>query len=254
MEVLMQVRTLCVLRPPDATHAQTMMLSYTGHEVVLVGSTSDMNEVGSLIKSVRPDLVFYDPTIDEGEMLVQWQSEIGLMPVLVCWSREPTYAVLAFEAGAVHYLMDCGSVADLHSALERCARRIARYSYAMQLQEPIPEAPYQANVIALPVTSGIEIRPREQIVHLHGEGNYTRVIFERGPELLLSRTIGEYDEVLQRSGFLRVHRSHLVNLLHVRKLVRGKTTRIQMSNGDEIDVSERYRDVLLEALNVVRRK
>ncbi|MBK9184731.1 MAG: hypothetical protein IPM83_16985 [Ignavibacteria bacterium] len=45
-----------------------------------------------------------------------------------------------------------------------------------------------------------------------------------------------------------------MNLLHVRKVVRGKTARILMSNGDEIDVSERYRDVLFEALNVVRRR
>lgn len=250
----MQVRTLCVLGTSDALHAQSKMLTYTTHDVVLVGSTSDMNEVGSLIRSARPDLVLYDPALDEGEMLVRWRTEMGLMPVLVCWSREPTYAVLAFEAGAVHYLMDRCSTEDLYSALDRCARKIARYSYAMQLQEPIPEAPYQANVIALPVTSGIEIRPREQIVHLRGEGNYTRVIFERDPALLLSRTIGEYEVILQRSGFLRVHRSNLVNLLHVRKVVRGKTARILMSNGDEIDVSERYRDVLFEALNVVRRR
>jgi len=254
MEVLMQVRTLCVLGKTDALDAQSKMLTYTTHDVVLVGSTSDMNEVGSMIRSARPDLVLYDPTIDEGEMLVRWRTEVGLMPVLVCWSREPTYAVLAFEAGAVHYLMDRCSTEDLYSALDRCARRIARYSYAMQLQEPTPEAPYQANVVALPVTSGIEIRPREQIVHLRGEGNYTRVIFERDPALLLSRTIGEYEVILQRSGFLRVHRSNLVNLLHVRKVVRGKTARILMSNGDEIDVSERYRDVLFEALNVVRRR
>lgn len=250
----MQVRTLCVLRQADAEQARTLALTYTAHTVVMVGSTEQIHEVGQLIRSTRPDLVLYDPSLDEGEMLVRWQNEMGLLPVLICWSREPTYAVLAFEAGAVHYLMDRCSHVDVHMALDRCARRIARHTYAMQLSEAAPEAPYQAHVIALPVTSGIEIRPSEQIVHLHGEGNYTRVIFERDPAIVLSRTIGDYELILQRAGFLRVHRSHMVNLVHVRKVVRGKVPRLKMSNGDEIDVSERYREVLFDALNVVRRR
>ncbi|MCX6140204.1 MAG: LytTR family transcriptional regulator DNA-binding domain-containing protein, partial [Candidatus Kapabacteria bacterium] len=189
-----------------------MTLSCTTHDVVVVGVTNDVKEVRAMIRSTRPDLVLYDPSLDNGEMLVRWQEDVGLMPVLVCWTHEPAYAVLAFEAGAAHYLMDLCSPLDADLAIERCARRIARRSLPMKLAERAPDAPYQSNVISLPVTSGIEVRQRDKIVHVHGEGNYTRVIFEGEPSIILSRTIGDYEPVLQRAGFLRVHRSHLVNL------------------------------------------
>ncbi|MBC8124649.1 MAG: response regulator transcription factor [Candidatus Kapabacteria bacterium] len=250
----MQVRTLCILRECDAEMARTMTLSCTTHDVVIVGSSHVASDIRTLIKSTRPDLVFYDPLLDQGELLIKWQAEIGLMPVLVCWTSEPAYAVMAFEAGAAHYLMDRCAHTDLTLALDRCARRIARRSQHLHLSERAPEPSYHANVVALPVTSGIEVRKCDKIVHVHGEGNYTKVIFDHEPAILLSRTIGDYEHLLQSAGFLRVHRSHLVNLAHVRRLMRGKIARILMSNGDEVDVSDKYREGLFNALNVVRRR
>lgn len=250
----MQIRTLCLLSPRDADNARSITLSCTTYDVVIVGVTANVMEIRAMIKATHPDLVLYDPALDDGEMLVQWQEDVGLMPVLVCWTREPAYAVLAFEAGAAHYLMDRCSPLDAQLALDRCARRIARRSAPMRLAERAPEAPYRSNVISLPVTAGIEVRQRDRIVHVHGEGNYTRVVFDGEPSIVLSRTIGDYEPMLQRAGFLRVHRSHLVNLIHVRRLLRGKSSRILMSNGDEVDVSDRYREVLFDALNIVRRR
>ncbi len=250
----MQVRALCILREPDAEMARAMTLACTTHDVVIVGSSQRVSDVRTLTKSTRPDLVFYDPSLDNGELLITWQAEIGLMPVLICWSSEAAYAQMAFEAGAAHYLMDRCTHTVLSLALDRCARRMARRSQHMHLAERGPEFAYHANVVALPVASGIEVRNCENIVHVHGEGNYTKVIFDHEPAILLSRTIGDFEHVLQRAGFLRVHRSHLVNLSHVRRLMRGKFARILMSNGDEIEVSDKYREGLFDALNIVRRR
>lgn len=252
-EVFMQVRAICVLSNTGSEHARAMSLSCSTHDVVIVGSTPNVNEVPALIQAARPDLIFYDPALDGGETLVTWQAYVDMMPVLVCWTCDPSYAVLAFEAGAVHYLMDRCSPEDLDLAVYRCSRRMAQRSRAMLIAERGPEAPYQTNVIALPVNTGFEVRNSDQIVHVHGEGNYARVVFERDPELLLSRTVGDIEHVLQHAGFLRVHRSALVNLRHVRKLIRGKGSRVEMSNGDHVDVSDRYREHLISELNVVRR-
>ena len=279
MEVFMQMRTVCVLRQADAVYARTMMLACTSVDVVFVGETESVDVLRTLIRNTQPDLVVYDPTIDEGELLVLWQSAIGTMPILMCWTPEPTYAVLAFEAGAVHYLIDRCSHADVELALVRCSRRLARYTHQMQLRENGLEAQYQCNVVSLPVTTGssghdarcchcryrcnvvslpvttgLEVRQSDNIVYVKGEGNYSRVVFQAAPDLVLSRTVGDMERVLQHSGFIRIHRSSLVNLNHVRRFVRGKVSRVQMSNGDDVDVSDSYREHLIAELNVVRRR
>jgi two-component system LytT family response regulator len=80
------------------------------------------------------------------------------------------------------------------------------------------------------------------------------VIFVNDPPIILSRTIRDYAPVLEHSGLLRVHRSHLVNIVHVRRILRGKTPRLLMCNGDEVDVSTSYRDKLFAAVRIVERR
>ncbi|MBK9184732.1 MAG: hypothetical protein IPM83_16990 [Ignavibacteria bacterium] len=136
----------------------------------MMWSLSDQRRIrigwGRWIRSARPDLVLYDPAIGEGEMPCDGVRRWDSCPCLCVGLLEPTYAVLAFEAGAVHYLMDRCSTEDLYSALDRCARRIAHDTPTQCSCKSRPRNPYQANVVALPVTG--RDPPREQIVHLRG--------------------------------------------------------------------------------------
>jgi two-component system LytT family response regulator len=161
---------------------------------------------------------------------------------------------MAFQLGAVHYLSYDAPVHELDCAIERSRMLIAPHDATMLLHErPALFAPSH-DVIALPVLSGIELRDRRTIVRIQGEGNYTRVIFVNDPPIILSRTIRDYAPVLEHSGLLRVHRSHLVNIVHVRRILRGKTPRLLMCNGDEVDVSTSYRDKLFAAVRIVERR
>jgi two-component system LytT family response regulator len=71
---------------------------------------------------------------------------------------------------------------------------------------------------------------------------------------MLSRTIGDYEEILSGAGFIRVHRSHIVNMRHVRRIIPGKIPRIVLTNGDVVSVSDRYREMLMSKLNIIKRK
>ena len=64
--------------------------------------------------------------------------------------------------------------------------------------------------------------------------------------MMICRTLKFYEELLAESGFLRVHKSHLINLEHVSKYARGKGGVITMTNGMEISVSPQKKDLFLE--------
>jgi two-component system LytT family response regulator len=64
--------------------------------------------------------------------------------------------------------------------------------------------------------------------------------------MMICRTLKFYEELLAESGFMRVHKSHLINLEHVVKYLRGKGGEITMSDGSTIPVSPQKKDALLE--------
>lgn len=102
--------------------------------------------------------------------------------------------------------------------------------------------------IAFPSQESILIFPADMIVRLRGEGSYVRVFFSDRSDLLVAKTIGDCERALPKQRFTRVHRSHIVNVRHIRRMHRGRPTRLHMSNRDEVEVSDRYRDSLLGLL------
>lgn len=211
----------------------------------------------SLVREIdhtMPDVVIYDPACDAGALLCEGSIGGGCPPSVICVSDDPTYALMAFQLGAQHYISYDAPADVLDCALGRCRTMSSSQSSPLLLHErPALFAPSH-DVIALPVLSGIELRDRRSIVRIQGEGNYTRVVFLNDPAIVLSRTIRDYAPVLEDSGMLRVHRSHLVNIVHVRRILRGKTPRLLMCNGDEVDVSNSYREQLYAAIRMVERR
>lgn len=250
----MMLRVLAVL---DMPRGQSFVdqLHVLRRDTIMVRHAEMMGR--SLIREIdhtMPDVVIYDPARDNGALLCEGSIGGGRPPAVICVSDDPTYALMAFQLGALHYISYDASADVLDSALGRCRAIGASQSSSLLLHErPALFAPSH-DVIALPVLSGIELRDRRSIVRIQGEGNYTRVVFLNDPAIVLSRTIRDYAPVLEDSGMLRVHRSHLVNIVHVRRILRGKTPRLLMCNGDEVDVSNSYREQLYAAIRMVERR
>ena len=88
------------------------------------------------------------------------------------------------------------------------------------------------------------VRPA-QIIRLEGRSNYTYVYFTDHAPILMAKVLQAYDKILQPHGFIRTHRSHLINPLFVKELNRKGT--IKMSDDTIIDISRRRkRDVLTQ--------
>ncbi len=93
---------------------------------------------------------------------------------------------------------------------------------------------------------GFEVVSLKDIVHCDAHDNFTDFHFVSGPKMMICRTLKFYEELLGESGFMRVHKSHLINLDHVTKYKKGKGGQLFMSNGAVIDVSPNKKDELME--------
>lgn len=250
----MPIRVLLILAPSDALRVRKFLALNQELDAEVVGDCHDTLNAGELIARVKPDLVLADPSLDQGRFLLKWKDNPTELPLLICASSKTDYIVPAILAGAKHFVSTDCKGNSLTFAIMHCMQNTSATGLPAYSAMRHPVAIYETEMISLPVHSGIEVRRLSEVVHVHGEGNYTRVVFARDPALVCSRTIGDYAPILQRAGFTRIHRSHLVNLSHIRKVIRGKNSSVVLSNGDIVDVSETYRENLLLVLNVVRRK
>ena len=250
----MMLRILCAVSTDRSAHLIDHLRTSRGSALhIRVVDESQRTLVREIDRSM-PDVVLYDPAFDSGALLAEGSLGGMQLPGVICVSDDPTYALMAFQIGALHYLSYDAAVSELECALDRCRMLVQPHQAAMMMHERGASFGPSHDVIALPVLSGIELRDRRSIVRIQGEGNYTRVVFVNDPAIILSRTIRDYAPVLEDSGLLRVHRSHLVNIVHVRRIVRGKTPRLLMCNGDEVDVSNTYRENLYAAIRMVERR
>lgn len=92
--------------------------------------------------------------------------------------------------------------------------------------------------IALPTMEGIELEYIESIVSLEAQGNYTLIHFIDKKSMLVCKTLRELENRVNNEGeFVRIHRSHSINLNRLDKYIRGKGGYVLMENGKNISVS-----------------
>lgn len=248
----MNITAILICRDENAGHILEAAAALADHRIEIVAQASSPADLLSVIRLHNVDLVLLDPDIDQGATLATWSAYVGAIPVLVCVSENGRYGPEAFDAGAAHYVMIQKIDRQLGDAIRRVVVRLLRYDRGGPNGSAVREwqAPFKTKMVALPHATGIEIRSCEQVVSAHGEGNYTRIILEDDPPMIMSRPIGEYEVVLAEAGLVRVHRSHMVNVDHIRRVRRGKTPIVELSNGAEIDVSDSYREALFAFLQI----
>jgi two-component system LytT family response regulator len=86
---------------------------------------------------------------------------------------------------------------------------------------------------------------------VEADRSYTVFHIEGGKTVLVSKALIEYEELLRGTTFLRVHKSFLINLLHVREYQRGEGGSVIMSNKAEIEISRRKKEAFLDEVRRV---
>ena len=102
--------------------------------------------------------------------------------------------------------------------------------------------------LAVPTSNGIHFIDIHNIIWMEGDGSYTKFKIEGKSNLMASKSLKEYEDILIHHSFVRVHQSYLINISHINKYIKGDGGQLIMSDGTEIEVSRRKKDELKEIL------
>ncbi len=245
------MRVLVVDDEPIARRRLVRMLQRLP-DVEVAGQASDGIEALERIKELRPDLVLLDirmPGLDG----ISVAASSHALPPIVFTTAYSEYALDAFGVAAVDYLLKPIKRERLEAAIERIRSRAAAPDGA-QLERLVEQLAQATPVEPAPVTArlGATVHvfdPRE-IDRFYASAKYT--LFRRdGREYVLDETLASLERRLAQVGFLRVHRSELINLKRIKALrMEDGRTLIELADGQTAPVSRRLAGELRERLGI----
>ncbi len=221
--------------------------------VEVVGEAANADEALERIRALEPDVVFLDirmPGMDGLELARRLPDGTHV----VFTTAYDEYAVPAFDAAAVDYLLKPLEAARLAAALHK-VRRLQAPLPRRELERLLTEIAARRAPPRIAARHGDTVRifdPRE-ISRFHAQDRYT-VFCHTGREYLLDDSIVALETRLTAWGFLRVHRNELVNLDHVKAVRReDDETLVDLANGERAAVSRRHLVELKRRLGIVGR-
>jgi two-component system LytT family response regulator len=216
--------------------------------VEVLGEAADVQEAVTLIKEKQPDLVFLDVEMprESGFSLFKYFDELNFEVVFT--TAYSQYAVKAIKLAALDYLVKPINLEELLESLNRFRAKKKDLKEQASQHQILEQAINQTDrpKIALASPEGISFVELDDILRCQSDKSYTIFVLTSGKKICTSKNLGEYEQILEEYGFIRVHRSHLVNKLFIKGLTRGKNPNLIMTQGDPVPVSNSKKEEILK--------
>lgn len=212
--------------------------------VKVVGEAANVDEALVLIRNNNLDLVFLDVEMPYGNAfdLLDKVGDIDFETVFVTAYNH--YAIEALNAHASYYLMKPISIDELIKAVDYVVE-IKTKEEALQDQVLVPKTNTVNGKITIPQQDGFEVINTSDILYCKADDNYTEIYLNTNKKKLVSKTLKYFEDALNDTSFVRVHKSYLVNVNEIVKYVKGKGGSVVLSNGKQIMVSASKKSELL---------
>jgi two-component system, LytTR family, response regulator len=246
------MRAIIIDDEPRGINSMEKLLQINSPDVHVVASFTNADDAIEQIKRLSPDLVFLDIAmpVKNGFDFLKELKDIRFEIIFVTAHNQ--YMIEAFHFSAIDYLLKPVEDNLLVDAVNRAKKRIAEKSGSKNVETFLynvrqKHSP-QKMKLCIPSLKGFQVIELDDILYAESSGNYTNLFFSNQQMVCTSKPMHEYEKLLEDAGFARIHKSILVNLLHVKEYLRGEGGSIILSNGKELEVSRRKKDVFLNKM------
>lgn len=246
------MKAILVDDEPRGISSMQKLLQINCPDIDVISSHTDAGEAIEMIKTSNPDLIFLDiamPVKNGFELLKEVK---GSHFEVIFVTAHNQFMIEAFHFSAIDYLLKPVEDNLLVDAVNRAKKRIAEKSGNKNIEAFLHnmQVKHSPQKMKLCVSSlkGFQVVELDDILFAESSGNYTNLHFTSKQMICTSKPMHEYEELLEDSGFIRIHKSFLVNLLHVKEYLRGEGGSVVLSNGKELEVARRKKDLLISKM------
>lgn len=239
------IQTLIVEDDPLSVEILKDFIEESNLNLVVMDHCSTVKVAVSKINKLKPQLVLLDVELADGSGFDVLKAIGTINFEIIVITSHDRYAMQAVKYSALDYLIKPLKQLDLNTALRKVQRRFND-------QEPRKASHGStgfAQKLALPTFDGLLFVPADTIIRIESDGNYSDFHLTEKKKVLVTKSLKEYEKLLSPQGFIRVHHSHMINMNHLMKYVKGDGGYVIMSDMSKVDVSRRKKESFMEQLS-----
>lgn len=227
---------------------QNILSQFIDHPVNIMGFAHSTREAEEKIRQLSPDAIFLDIEMPN-ENAFQFLERVGAVNFdIIFVTAYDEYAIRAFKLNAVDYILKPINIEDLKKAIEKLKERVTYRKIININAQGYNDLAQQINLrkkqsqIILRDNNTWETLPFTSIVYIKAMGSYSKIFYQTNGEeknILMSRSISEYEDLMPKDMFFRSHRSYLVNCDYVQKLTKEEIPSIVLTDKTVLPIGRR---------------
>jgi two-component system, LytTR family, response regulator len=226
----------------------TIITNYCKNAKV-IGEAIGIKDGLTAIKELKPDLVLLDIQLEDGSGFELLKLAEPILCTVVFITAYEEYAIKAFKTSALDYLLKPVDIEELKAAIKKAEEQKGKASIEAQLNILLTNFSQAASSaqqkIVLKTTDQMHILAPNEIVHLESDGNYTKFFLVTKKTILVSKTLKEYEDILDPKHFVRIHQSHIVNMMYADRFDKRNGSFLILKDNTSLPVSTRKKDDLI---------
>lgn len=237
------IKTLIIEDEPQARDGLKKILSLIAPDIEVIGETASIKESLLFLKNNTIDLAFLDIELDDGHSfdLLKKLKKINFKVIFTTAFND--YAIKAFKFNALDYLLKPIDPSELQAAIQKATKEIKQdlhFDSLLRLSKTKEE-----QKITLKTSDNTYVVEVANIIRLEAEGAYTKFITTSN-NILISKNLRYYEDLLSSYKFIRTHQSHLVNYRHILSI--AKQQEVYLSKDERVPISTRRKKEVFEAI------
>jgi two-component system LytT family response regulator len=217
-------------------------------DIEIIGEAGGVVEGVKLLRNLHPDVVFLDIQMQDGSGfdLLDLIQEINFRIIFI--TASDAHAIKAFRYAAIDYLLKPVDPDELKLAVQKLREKSSSENEKYKLLNESLKAGNKQTRLALHTQEKIHVVNIADIIRCESNVNYTEFHFIDGKKLMVTKTLKEFEDLLNDHGFFRVHQSHLINTAFLCEFIKTDGGSIRMENGHVIPVSTRKKSQVLDMI------
>lgn len=217
-------------------------------DITIIDEAENVQKGIALLTKHEPDIVFLDIEMPDGTGFEVVKQCPNLKAKVIFITAHNHYAVQAFKVSALDYLLKPIDMEDLENALQKANNALEKENMQVKIHNFLENAETKQKKIVLKNADSIAVVAISDIIRLEASDNYTIFYIQNSPHMLISKTLKEYEELLEEYDFFRIHQSHLINLHFFQRYEKKEGGFVVMKDNSILPLASRKKDVFLKML------
>ena len=235
----------------DARQLLRSMITSLCPDVEICGEAECVASAYVLIRQTQPHAVLLDISLEEENSFDLLDKFKQPTFQVIFTTAHNEFALKAFRYHALDYLLKPINPVELAQTIDRVQEEVSS-NYPNRVKNLLESTRSgQLNKITLNSQEGMVFLRLDQIIRIESEGSYSTFYLLHQERHVVSRPMREFEELLPKGLFFKLHQSHLINLTFVKKILREEGGYALMEEGCKVPIARRRKDEFLEAMRQI---